>query len=315
MPYHADNFTNQGMDVRKALRWLVIAVALAVLAGAAVFGGAVWMGERKRARTVEVRVVPVAFTTDAGALRQGKYLFESRGCGECHGNDGAGRVMLNEANGLYVRTPNLTRGEGSPTAAYTEADWVRSVRHGVNPKGRALLVMPSEDYARFTDADLASIVAYARSLPPVKGGAAEIRFPMFLTALYGAGVIPDGSEKIDHRLPPAQPVSVGVNTTHGAYVANMCMGCHGEHFSGGKIPGGPPDWPPAANLTPGAGSVMTRYDTPEKFIAMMRSGKRPDGSAVDKAMPFQTLAAINDTDLQALYAYFRTLAPREAGKR
>jgi mono/diheme cytochrome c family protein len=315
VPYDADNFTNQGTHVRKALRWLALAVVAVGLVGAAAFGGAVWLGERKRERRVEVRVVPVAFTTDAAALRQGKYLFESRGCGECHGADGAGRVMLDEANGLHVRTPNLTRGEGSPTAAYTEADWVRSIRHGVDPQGRALLVMPSEDYNRLTDADLAAIVGYVRSLPPVKEGRAQVRLPLLLTALYGAGVIPDGAEKIDHRLPPAQPVAVGVTTAHGAYVANMCMGCHGEHFSGGKIPGGPPEWPPAANLTPGAGSVMTRYDTPEKFIAMMRSGKRPDGSEVDKAMPFLTLAAINDTDLQALHAYLHTLAPREAGKR
>ena len=303
------------MRVRKGLRWLLLGIVGLVLVGGALFAGAVWMGERKRERTVEVRVVPVAFTTDAAALRQGKYLFESRGCGECHGLDGAGRVMLDDPNGLYVRTPNLTRGEGSPTAAYAEADWVRSIRHGVSPTGRPLLVMPCEDYNRFTDADLAAIVAYARSLPPVTGGAAQVRLPTFLKALYGAGVIPDAAEKIDHRLPPAQPVSVGVTTAHGAYVANMCIGCHGEHLSGGKIPGGPPDWPPAANLTPGAGSVMVRYDTPEKFIAMMRSGKRPDGSAVDKAMPFASLSAMNDTDLQAMYAYLRTLAPREAGKR
>ena len=174
------------MRVRKGLRWLVLAIVGLVLVDGAVFAGAVWMGERKRERTVEVRIVPVAFNTDAAALRQGKYLFESRGCGECHGLDGAGRVMLDDPNGLYVRTPNLTRGEGSPTAAYAEADWVRSIRHGVSPKGRALLVMPCEDYNRFTDADLASIVAYARSLPPVKGGAAQVRLPIFLKALYGA---------------------------------------------------------------------------------------------------------------------------------
>ena len=48
---------------------------------------------------------------------------------------------------------------------------------------------------------------------------------------------------------------------------------------------------------------------------MMRSGKRPDGSGVSKVMPFATLAAMNDTDLEAMYAYLRTLAPRKAGER
>jgi mono/diheme cytochrome c family protein len=301
--------------MRKVIRWFVIGIAVLALAGGALFAAGTWMGERKRERVVDVRVVPVPFATDAASLKQGKYLFESRGCGECHGADGAGRVMIDDPNGLFVRTPNITRGEGGPAASYGEADWVRAIRHGVNPKGHALVVMPSEDYNRFTDADLAAVVAYARNLPPVHGGAAQIRFPLFLKALYGVGVVPDAAEKIDHRLPPAQPVPVGITVTHGAYVANMCQGCHGEHLSGGAIPGAPPDWPPAANLTPGSDSAMGRYDSADKFISMMRTGKRPDGRAVSKAMPFATLAAMNDTDLQAMYAYLRTLTPREAGKR
>jgi mono/diheme cytochrome c family protein len=300
--------------MRKVLRWIAIGIAAVAVLGAALFGGAVWMGERKRERTLEVRVVPVPYASDPASLRQGKYLFESRGCGECHGADGGGRVLIDASNGFFVRTPNITRGEGSSAASYREADWVRTVRHGVSPQGRALLVMPSGDYNRLTDADLAALVAYARGLPPVRGGAAEIRMPLLLEALYGAGVIPDAAERIDHRLPPAQPVPAGLTAQHGAYVANMCQGCHGEHLSGGAVAGGPPEWPPAANLTPGRGSVMARYDAPEKFVSMMRTGKRPDGTAVDKAMPFGTLATINDVDLQALYAYLRTLAPRPPGE-
>src|SRR6478735_1608505 len=138
------------------------------------------MGERKRERVVDVRVVPIPFANDAAALRQGKYLFESRGCSECHGNNGAGRVVVDAPNGFFVRTPNITRGEGGPAAAYGEADWVRAIRHGVNPKGRALLVMPCEDYNRLTDADVAAIVAYARSLPPVSGGRAELHMPLLI---------------------------------------------------------------------------------------------------------------------------------------
>ena len=301
--------------MRKVLRWMVLGLVGLVLAGAAVFAGAVWMGERKRARVVEVRVVPIPFVNDAASLRQGKYLFDSRGCGECHGSDGAGRVLIDATNGFFVRTPNITRGEGGPAAGYDEGDWVRTIRHGVDPKGRPLFVMPSEDYNRLADADVASIVAYVRSLPPVKGGPAQFRIPLLLKALYGVGVIPDSAERIDHRLPPAQPVGVAVNGAYGAYVANMCQGGHGEHLAGGPVPGGPPEWPPAANLTPGQGSVMVRYDTPDKFVAMMRSGKRPDGSAVDPAMPFATLGAKNVTDLQAIYAYLHTVPAREAGKR
>jgi mono/diheme cytochrome c family protein len=293
------------MAVRKLARWILVAVAVLVVGGGALFFGAAWMGARKLERVVDIRVVPVAFATDAASLKNGKYLFESRGCGECHGPDGAGRVIIDDRNGLFVRSPNITRGEGSPTASYTEGDWVRAIRHGVAPNGHALFVMPSEDYNRMTDADFAALVAYVRSLPPVKGESAELRVPMIVKALYGAGLVKDSAEKIDHRKPPAAPVAVGATVQHGAYVAAMCAGCHRANFEGGPIAGAPPDWPPAANLT--AGGAFARYDTAEKFISMMRTGKRPDGTEVSKVMPFMSLRNFNDTDLHAMYLYFRSL--------
>jgi len=128
------------------------------------------------------------------------------------------------------------------------------------------------------------------------------------------GAIKDAAAKIDHGLPPAQPVEAGVNVKHGAYVANICIGCHGEHLSGGKIPGGPPAWPAAANLTPGEGSAMARYRDAAAFIAMLRSGTRPDGGAI-QVMPFGALSKLSDVDAQALYAYLQTVPPRAAGGR
>ena len=92
----------------------------------------------------------------------------------------------------------------------------------------------------------------------------------------------------------------------------MCIGCHGEQLSGGRIPSGPPDWPAAANLTPGEGSAMVRYPDEAVFVAMMRSGKRPDGTPI-RVMPFESLSKMDDVDLPALYAYLKTLAPRAAG--
>jgi cytochrome c553 len=290
----------------------IIAV-LALLAGAA-FLGTQWLGERKLSRRVDVRVVPVAFAPrDPQVMKLGKYLFESRGCGECHGMDGAGKVLLDGE--LYVRTPDITPARLGKAGGYTEADWVRAVRHGVDPAGRALLIMPSEDYNRMSDADFAALVAYMRSLPPGRGTDAEIRMPAIMKSLYGAGLVKDAAERIDHTLPPPTPVAAGITAEYGKYVANMCMGCHGEGFSGGKIPGTPPDWPPASNLTPGEGSVLPRYAEADAFIAMMRSGKRPDGSAVSKVMPFESLANFNDTDLKAVHAFLKTLPPRKAGGR
>lgn len=289
--------------------------ALAALAGigAAAFSAAAWLGERKQHRVVEVRVVPVAPARDGPSLRQGKYLFESRGCAHCHGVGGQGAVVIDDPGGFYVRAPDIT--PAGVVSQYGDGDWVRAIRHGVDPQGHPLLVMPSEDYNRMTDADLGALVAYVRSLPRGAGDAGEVRLPMLVKALYGLGRIRDAAEKIDHRLPPAQPVPVGATVEHGAYVAQMCTGCHGPRFSGGKIPGTPPDWPPASNLTPGEGGVMARYDSPDKFAAMMRTGKRPDGTEVSKVMPFDALRNLNDTDLEAMHAFLTTLPPRSQGRR
>jgi mono/diheme cytochrome c family protein len=298
--------------MKRIVRLAAFVSAGAVIVLGAVAAGAVWLGERKLQRTVLVKVVPVPYASGPAALKQGKYLFESRGCAECHGANGGGREMINDPNGMYVKTPNIT--VGGATSQYSEADWVRAIRHGIDPRGRALVVMPSEDYNRLTDADFSSLVAYVRSLPAAPPAPAQIHLPAIVKALYGLGVIPDAAERINHALPPSQPVAAAANVEHGHYVAQMCIGCHGEHLAGGKIPGGPPDWPPAANLTPGDGSVMPRYDSPEKFVAMMRTGKRPDASPVNKAMPFETLKAMNDIDLNAVYVYLKALAPRATGK-
>jgi mono/diheme cytochrome c family protein len=286
------------------------ATVLVLVAAAAAVG---WqLGEKKMARKVEVAVKPVAYVDDAQALERGKYLFESRGCIECHGINGGGRVFVEDGKGLRIAGPNITRT--GVTGGYQPQDWVRTIRHGVKPSGQPLMVMPSEDYNRLTDADLAALVAYVRSLPPQQGGGAIIELPLPVRVLYGFGAIKDAAAKIDHSLPPAQPVPVAADARHGAYVANMCIGCHGEHLSGGKIPGGPPDWPPAANLTPGEGSAMARYPDASRFVAMLRSGKRPDGTSI-QVMPFESLSKLNDVDAQALYAYLKTLAPRAGGGR
>jgi mono/diheme cytochrome c family protein len=218
---------------------------------------------------------------------------------------------MNDGKGTHIAGPNIT--PAGVVAGYQPVDWVRTIRHGVKPDGRPAMVMPSEDYNRFTDTDLAALVAYTRSLAPVKGGGkAVVELPLPAWVMYGFDVIPDAAQRINHTLPPAQPVAAGVSVAHGAYVANMCIGCHGAGLSGGKIPGGPPDWPAAANLTPGEGSALVRYKDADQFVAMMRSGRRPDGTVI-QVMPFESIAKMDDVDLPALYAFLKTVPPKPAG--
>ena len=298
--------------MKRVVKWIGIVIAVLVVVGIGLVLAANLLFDRKRDRVVKIDVKPVTVVADSEALERGKYLFMSRGCGDCHGGNGGGRVFIDEPDGFYVRTPNITRA--GVVGAYTEVDWVRTIRHGVKPDGRPLLIMPSEDYNRFTDRDVAALIAYARSLPSAPATPAEFRVPFPVKALYAFGVVKDSAEKINHTLAPATPVAEGMTPEHGKYVANLCIGCHGEGLSGGKIPGGPPDWPAASNLTPGQGSVLTTYNSVDKLKAMFRSGKRPDGSAI-AVMPFTTLREINDTDVSALYTFLAQLPPRPAGSR
>ncbi|MES2901608.1 MAG: c-type cytochrome [Pseudomonadota bacterium] len=291
-----------------------LALLLLALLAVTVFLVAREVGERKMARSIAVAVPELTIITGAQAMEQGRYLFATRGCADCHGANGAGKEVINSGEMLVV-SPNITTGPNSATASYQTRDWVRTLRHGVKPDGTPVMIMPSEDYNRLTDADLAAIITYVRQLPPVRGQTSVVDLPGMVKVLYAFGIVRDAAEIIDHKLPPEKPVKVAVSIEHGHYVAHSCIGCHGAKLSGGKIPGAPPEWPATANLTPGAGSVMPRYPTPEAFAAMLRSGKRPDGSLISTVMPFNSLREMTDTDVHALHAYLQTLPARDAGGR
>jgi mono/diheme cytochrome c family protein len=294
--------------LRKPFR--IALVSLATLAASAVIAGVVvsWLADRKMHRSIALQPLQVTFATTDGQLDHGEYLFNTRGCMECHGADGGGHVVIDDKeSGLFVRAPNITSGAASPARNYTDADWVRALRHGVKPSGEPLQIMPSNDYAQMVDADVAAIAAYVRSLPAANGGGAEFSpWPLPFKALYVFGVIKDAAEKIDHAaaVPDAVPDDA---VARGRYIAQACTGCHGANFLGGKIPGTPPSWPDASNLTAASGSAMSRYTSVEQFKTMFRTGQRPDGTAVSEVMPFKSLAYMSDAELDALFAFLKSL--------
>ena len=287
-------------------RSAVGAVCLVVLVAVAVVV-ATQLAEQKMHRHVDVAVAPLALPTDAQAIERGRYLYASRGCGECHGANGGGRVFFDDGKGRKLVGPHISPGAGSVTAAYRTEDWVRTVRHGVKPSGEPVMIMPSEDYNRFTDGDLGALLAYVKQMPAATGGGAALELPLLRRVLYGLGAIKDAAAKIDHSLPVQQPVAEGVTVEHGKYVANLCLGCHGPQLAGGKVPGGPPNWPPAARLSAGEGNVIAaRYADADTFLKMFKSGARPDGSKI-AAMPFESMAQLSDTDARALHLYLKSL--------
>jgi mono/diheme cytochrome c family protein len=294
----------------------IVGGALAVLAASVgvAAGAAMLLSERKLNRVVDVDVAQVDLAAFEPDMARGEYLFLTRGCSECHGAQGEGRLAMDHPDsGLRVYTPNITRGGGGAAATYSDTDWIALLRHGLKPSRQPVFIMPSEDYAQMADEDVASLVAYIRALPPAPERKAELRIPLMVKALYAFGVATDAAEKIDHtrRAPARVPDDAH---SRGAYIAMTCTGCHGQGLAGGKIPGAPPTWPAAANLTSAPDGVMNRYSSAEQFRQMMRSGKRADGTPI-MVMPFESLRAMSDAELDALFGFLRSLEPKASGTR
>ena len=292
----------------RPLRWIgYIAGALVVLLlllAATVYA----VSSARLSRTYEVVPEQVAIPADSATIALGEHLARSRlGCADCHGPDLAGKPVVESGMFGHFIAPNLTRGEGGLGAQFTDADWVRSVRHGVKRDGRPVVFMPSDEFSRLSEEDLRAVIAFVKQVPPVDGAQPASRpgpiARMLLT--FNPRVLPAAA--IDHSAPiPAAPVAE-VSPRSGEYLANTsgCRGCHGPDLAGAKPmePGGVPP----ANLTP-AGRVGSWSDA--DFIRALREGVRPDGSAISESMPWKAMGRMTDLELQALYAYLKSIPPR-----
>lgn len=264
-------------------------------------------------RTWHVDEPALALPTDAGAIARGERIAASHGCTDCHGADGGGGVLLEGSPLGRIAPPNLTPGQGSVILGFTVADWEHVIRHGIKPDGRGLLFMPVRDFAGLTDADTADLIAYLRQLPAVDHEQAPTRVGPLGRTLFAFGKLPlIEARMIDQHAPHVARLTAAPTAAYGGYLAQMCVSCHGEHLSGGAIPGMPPDFPAAANITPDDASGIGRWSKAD-FHAVLREGRRPDGSAVDPAMPWRATRHFSDVEIDALWAYLNTVPARPAG--
>ncbi|MBI5768213.1 MAG: c-type cytochrome [Verrucomicrobia bacterium] len=299
--------------MKKFLKWLGFALAGCVGLGLILAVVVYAKSNARLAQSFAVQVRPVAIPRDAAALERGRHIAETRGCNECHGKDYAGNKVVDDAAMGRWHGPNLTRGKGGRVATFRDEDWVRAIRHGVGPEGKGLYLMPADEYTHLSDEDLGVLVAFMKSVPPVDRERVPLTFGPVARALLTAGKIKLPAEMVDHA--HRQPVAVtpGPTPEYGRYLANACMGCHNAKLSGGKIDIGPPDWPPAANLTPHADGRLAKWSEPD-FVAAMRTAKRPDGTELNPVMP-RLFGQMSDLELKALWAYFRTLPATPTGAR
>jgi cytochrome c553 len=294
----------------------IIGVLVATVAGIAVVAvTAVYVvSGRELRRTYTVPETALAIPSDSATLARGAHLVLAVGnCTECHGEDLGGKVYADMGPLGVIAGPNLTRGRGGIGGELTATDWVRALRYGVRRDGTSLIVMPSEVYVHLSDADLAAVIAYARQMPPVDREVPATRFGPVGRALLAAGKLNILVAPKTRRLTYDSVVPPGVSVAYGRYLADIsgCHGCHGYGLSGGRV-AGPEGLPPASNLTP-AGAITSWAEA--DFVRAMRQGRRPDGSVLDRFMPWPVLGRMTDDELRAIWLYLRSVPPKAFGNK
>jgi mono/diheme cytochrome c family protein len=245
------------------------------------------------------------------------------GCTVCHtpqeeGPNGPEIVPAKKGSGQFFAipgfpgtlvAPNITPDRETGVGSFTDDQLARAIREGISHDGQTLFpMMPYTHYRQMSDEDLASVIVYLRSLPPIRNALprSEIRFPV--------KYLVRGAPR-----PIAETVQADLSTpvSRGEYLVNLsvCSECHtpikrgrtdpAMKFAGGQAfdPSGKVVSP---NITPDATGIGNY--TEEMFVKAMRTGyvgKRQ----LSTVMPWQFYSGQTDEDLRAMYAYLRTVPP------
>ncbi len=284
----------------KIFKWILGALALVLIVGAAFATFNISKGNDKLAKVYSLDYDDAPIVSDSASLAMGKYLAESHGCQHCHGQSYEGSVLV-DAPPFVVVPSNLTSGKGGVGASFSDGDWLRAIRHGVRPDGSGLMVMPSEAYYHMSDTEVGALVAYLKSVPPVDNELPKTEFKLLGKFILGSSddmkLTPDmmmGTPRLD--MPEKGPT-----VEWGKYRASViCQVCHSATLTGGQPPD--PDSPFAPDLR------ATQSWGLDGFINTIRERVTPSGRALDdKFMPWTSFRNLDDTELEALYAYISTI--------
>jgi mono/diheme cytochrome c family protein len=247
---------------------------------------------------VQRRVPAVAAATDSASLARGAHLAQIA-CAACHGDQLAGpdTLFINSPVFAVVQPPNLTPGGMLQRAS--DGQLARAIREGVGFDDRRLFLMPSQAFHGMSDADLAAVIGYLRSLPPVVHETQPRKIGPIAAMLLASGKLPNKlPEPIETPIigPP-----VGPTVEYGAYLTPMygCKECHGANLKGIPPGGGPPPGPDIVRV---AHAV-----TYEKFENAVRHGVGTTGLQLSMEMPWSFYARMDDVEVQAIYEYIKSL--------
>lgn len=258
------------------------------------------------------------------AVERGSYLVNTiMTCGNCHspkgppaavaGKDFSGGLRFDEPP-FDVTAPNITPDKETGIGNWTDAQIKTLLLTGKNEHGiQVAEVMPTAFYPILTPGDLDGIVAYLRSLTPVKNKVAD---PIYKIALPHH-VFP-GAEKSYSQ------ADLNDKLKRGFYLVTIghCMECHtpfappgGPDFAnslgkGGREFPGPWGVSKSRNITSHKTAGIGDWTDAEIKTAITQ-GKRKDGTPLKGPMGYQYYAKMTDVDLDAVIAYLRTVPPKE----
>ena len=169
---------------------VLVIVILAVVGISATIGWRPFIGPKKRALTDR------KFEATPERLKRGAYLAEHvAGCTVCHtpqeeGPNGPEVVPSKKGSGQIfpvtglpgtLVAANITPDPETGIGNFTDDQLARAIREGISHDGQTLFpMMPYAHYRRMSDEDLASVIVYIRSLPPLRNPLprTDIHFPV-----------------------------------------------------------------------------------------------------------------------------------------
>lgn len=283
--------------------------------------------------------VALAFAGSAAAetpLERGRYLVESiLGCGNCHtpkSPSGEPIMERNLSGGITVTVPpftatasNITPDRDTGIGAWSDAEIGRAIVEGVRPDHGRLPnttlapVMAAPFFKALLPRDLDAVVAYLRSVKPVRNETP--------TPVYRMPMRHDAYPEAERGFAEAE---MSDPVRRGAYLVTIghCMECHsprekgvsdyrrlgagGRVFNAELVQGLPADWPGsrAANITSHPTAGLGRWSDDEIRRAITRGISR-DGRKLQPPMAFAWYARMTEADLNAIVAYLRTVSPLE----
>jgi mono/diheme cytochrome c family protein len=289
--------------MKRRIPVFIIPFVVAILVSAYVF----LITERQRTFTFQFNEYEnLQIPTSQEAIDHGRHLFVTRGCVDCHGEDGRGSVIQEGWFTGRIMAPNLTSGQGGIGDKRSAAEIIRAFREGVKPDSTSVLFMPAHKFSSLNEADVTAIAAYIKQMPAVDHELEPtvLSLPIRFGYMFMHRVELFPARNLRHPLELSDEIPV-TDLEKGAYLASACAGCHGYGMDGGPIPGVPPTWPEAPSLR--QDGPMANW-TLQEFVTAMRQGVTPDGQHLDEDyMPWTAFGKLSDEELTLLFEYLQTL--------